>query len=68
MDSGNTEDDVPINSNVKSDVSSVCSGEWVTDEDIASLKSSSFVQQEATISTKENSKNLAGPSSDDNLN
>jgi len=66
MVSGNTEDDVPINSIVKSDVSSVCSGEWVTDEDFASLESSSFVQQEATIATKEHAKNLPGPSSDGN--
>ena len=65
MVSGNTEDDA-ISSIVKSDVSSVCSGEWVTDEDFASLDSSSFVQQEATIATKEHAKNLPGPSSDGN--
>ena len=65
MVSGNMEDDA-ISSIVKSDVSSVCSGEWVTDEDFASLESSSFVQEEATIPTKENAKNLSDPSSDGN--
>lgn len=60
MVSGNMEDDA-ISSIVKSDVSSVCSGEWIMGEDIASLDS-----QEATIQNKENSKNIVGSSSDSN--
>ena len=66
VDSGNTEDGT-INGGLKSDASSVCSGEWIMGEeaeDIALMESSSSVQNEATIPTKENSKNLAVPSSD----
>ncbi len=61
--SGNTEDDA-INSNVKSGSSSVCSGERIrVSEDIASLVSSSSVQQ-GVIPITQSSKNLDVFSSD----
>ena len=68
VDSGNTEDGT-INGGLKSDASSVCSGEWIMGEeaeDIALLESSSSAQQEGAIIAKENSKNLAEPSLDGN--